>query len=76
MFVGRFAVIIPVLAAAGSLAGQHITPRSAGSLPTDGMLFAGFLMAVVVIMGGLTYLPSLALGPVIEHLQLLDHTLY
>jgi potassium-transporting ATPase potassium-binding subunit len=75
MFVGRFAVIVPVLAVAGSLGVQRITHRSSGSLPTEGRLFAAFLLAVIVIVGGLTYLPALALGPVIEHLQLLDRTL-
>jgi potassium-transporting ATPase potassium-binding subunit len=76
MFVGRFFVIIPVLAVAGSLAGQTIIPRSAGTLPTDGVLFVGFLFGVIIIIGGLTYLPALALGPVVEHFQLLAGTLY
>jgi K+-transporting ATPase ATPase A chain len=76
MFVGRFAVIVPVLAVAGSLAAQPIIPHSSGSLPTDGALFGGFLLSVIVIVGGLTYLPALALGPIIEHLQISGGTLY
>ena len=76
MFVGRFVVIVPVLAVAGSLATQQAVPRTAGTLPTDGALFVCFLLGVIVIVGGLTYLPALALGPVIEHLQLLGGALY
>ena len=75
MFAGRFLVIVPVLAIAGSLAAQPITPRSAGTLPTDGALFVCFLLGVIVIVGGLTYLPALALGPIVEHLQLLGGVL-
>jgi K+-transporting ATPase ATPase A chain len=75
MFVGRFLVIVPVLAAAGSLAAQPVVPRSAGTLPTDGPLFGFFLLGVIVIVGGLTYLPALAVGPIIESL-LLGRTLY
>jgi K+-transporting ATPase ATPase A chain len=71
MFVGRFLVIVPVLAVAGSLAAQPILPRSSGSLPTDRALFVCFLLGVIVIVGGLTYLPALALGPIIENLQML-----
>jgi len=76
MFVGRIFVIVPVLAVAGSLAAQTIIPRSSGTLPTDRALFVGFLLGVIVIVGGLTYLPALALGPIVEHLQLLHVTLY
>jgi potassium-transporting ATPase potassium-binding subunit len=71
MFVGRFLVIVPVLAVAGALAAQRLIPRSAGTLPTDRALFVGFLLGVTVIVGGLTYLPALALGPIVEHLQTL-----
>ena len=71
MFVGRFLVIVPVLAVAGSLAAQRVIPRTTGSLPTDRALFLGFLLGVIVIVGGLTYLPALALGPIIENLQML-----
>jgi potassium-transporting ATPase potassium-binding subunit len=67
MFGGRFFVIVPVLAIAGSLAAKPATPRSAATLPTDGGLFVGVLVAVILIVGGLTYLPALSLGPVAEH---------
>jgi potassium-transporting ATPase potassium-binding subunit len=76
MFVGRFFVIVPVLAVAGSLAAQPIIPRSNGTLPTDRALFVAFLVGVIVIVGGLTYLPALALGPIVEHFQVLGGTLY
>ncbi|HXX05086.1 MAG TPA: potassium-transporting ATPase subunit KdpA [Xanthobacteraceae bacterium] len=76
MFVGRFLVIVPVLAVAGSLAAQPITPRSSGTLPTDRALFVFLLVGVIVIVGGLSFLPVLALGPLIEQLQLLSLTLY
>ncbi|HMK69677.1 MAG TPA: potassium-transporting ATPase subunit KdpA [Xanthobacteraceae bacterium] len=76
MFVGRFLVIVPILAVAGSLAAQPSIPRSAGSLQTDRALFVFFLLGVIVIVGGLTYLPALALGPVIENLQMLGGALY
>jgi len=68
MLIGRFGVIIPVLAIAGSLAGKNITPTSAGTFRTDNWLFAGLLIAVILIVGGLTYFPALSLGPIIEHL--------
>ncbi len=76
MFIGRFLVIMPVLAIAGSLAAQPISPRSTGTLPTDRALFVGFLLGVIVIVGGLTYLPALALGPIAEYLQLSHVALY
>jgi potassium-transporting ATPase potassium-binding subunit len=76
MFVGRFLVIVPVLAAAGSLAAQPVVPHSAGTLPTDGTLFVFFLLGVIVIVGGLTYLPALALGPVTENLQMFGGAIY
>ena len=67
MFLGRFLVIVPVLAIAGSLAAKPITPSSAGTLPTTGVLFVALLTGVIVIVGGLTFLPALTLGPVAEH---------
>jgi len=70
MFLGRFLVIIPVLAIAGSLAAKPMVPVSAGTMPTAGPLFIAFLTGVIVIVGGLTYLPALALGPVAEHLAM------
>ena len=68
MLIGRFGVIVPILAIAGSLAGKNITPTSAGTFRTDNWLFAGLLIAVILIVGGLTYFPALSLGPIIEHL--------
>jgi potassium-transporting ATPase potassium-binding subunit len=67
MFIGRFFVIIPVLAIAGALAAKRIVPRSAGTLPTGSGLFVGFLSAVILIVGGLTFFPAIVLGPVAEH---------
>jgi K+-transporting ATPase ATPase A chain len=67
MFAGRFIVIVPVLCIAGTLAAKRIVPASAGTLPTFGMQFVGLLVGTVVIVGGLTFFPALALGPVAEH---------
>jgi len=72
MLIGRFGVIIPMLAIAGSLAGKNITPTSAGTFRTDNWLFVGLLIAVILIVGGLTYFPALSLGPIIEHLMLMN----
>ena len=68
ILVGRFFVIIPALAIAGSLAAKKTVPASAGTLPTHGGLFVGMLVGVILIVGGLTFFPALALGPVVEHL--------
>ncbi|WP_306590594.1 potassium-transporting ATPase subunit KdpA [Geothrix sp. 21YS21S-4] len=68
MLLGRFGVIWPVLALAGSLAGKKHTPAGAGTLPTHTPLFAGLLVGVVLLVGALTFIPALALGPVAEHL--------
>ena len=67
MFFGRFAHAIPILAIAGSLAAKKKAKASAGTMPTDGPLFILFLLAVIVIVTLLQYLPALALGPVAEH---------
>jgi K+-transporting ATPase ATPase A chain len=67
MIIGRFGVIIPVLAIAGNMAKKKITPLSAGTFRTDNWLFIGLLIAVILIVGGLTHFPALSLGPVIEH---------
>jgi K+-transporting ATPase ATPase A chain len=67
MFAGRFLVIVPVLCIAGNLAAKKTVPASAGTLPTGGMQFVGLLIGTVVIVGGLTFLPAPALGPVAEH---------
>ena len=76
MFVGRFLVIVPVLAVAGSLAAQPVVPRSQGTLPTERALYVCFLLGVIVIVGALTYLPALALGPIIESLQIAGGVFY
>jgi K+-transporting ATPase ATPase A chain len=69
MWFGRFGVIVPVLAAAGSLAKKKTCAQTAGSLPTHGPLFVVLLVSTVLLVGALTYVPALALGPVVEHLQ-------
>jgi potassium-transporting ATPase potassium-binding subunit len=69
MLMGRFLVIIPALAIAGSLVTKKTVPASAGTFPTDGLLFVGLLTGTILIVGGLTFFPALALGPVIEHLM-------
>lgn len=70
MLMGRFGVIIPVLAIAGNMAKKKITPLSAGTFRTDNWLFIGLLIAVILIVGGLTFFPALSIGPIIEHLIL------
>ncbi len=67
MWLGRFFVIVPMLAIAGSLAAKRVVPASAGSFPTTGPLWIALLIGVILILGGLTFLPSLALGPIAEH---------
>jgi K+-transporting ATPase ATPase A chain len=69
MFVGRFGVLLPVLAIAGSLAAKRHVPAGPGSFPTTGPLWIGLLIAVIIIVGGLTFLPSLALGPIADQFQ-------
>lgn len=68
MWVGRFGVILPVLAIAGSMVGKKVAPPSAGTFPTDGALFVGLLIGVILIVGGLTFFPALSLGPIVEQL--------
>lgn len=70
IFFGRFGVIIPVLAIAGNLATKKKLPITAGTMPTTGLLFIAILVGVIIIVGALTYVPALALGPIVEHLQL------
>ncbi|MFY9970757.1 MAG: potassium-transporting ATPase subunit KdpA [Roseiarcus sp.] len=72
MLLGRFAYVIPVLALAGSLAAKKKVPASAGTFPTDGPLFVGLLVGVIVILYLLQYFPALSLGPVVEHYLMLD----
>ncbi|MGC4068912.1 MAG: potassium-transporting ATPase subunit KdpA [Polyangiaceae bacterium] len=70
MLIGRFLMIVPLLAMAGALAKKMPVAASAGTFPTDTMTFAGLLVGIVIIVGALTYIPGLALGPVVEHLKL------
>ncbi len=71
MFIGRFAIIIPILAVAGSLAQKKYSPPSAGTFETDTGLFAVLLVGVILIVGALTFLPVLSLGPIVEHLMMI-----
>jgi K+-transporting ATPase ATPase A chain len=76
MFVGRFWMIIPAMAIAGSLAAKKSVPASAGTFPTTGGLFVGLVVGVIVIVGGLTFFPALALGPIVEQLAMRANTLF
>ena len=76
MLIGRFFVIIPALAIAGSLAAKKTVPPSAGTFPTHGPLFVGLVTGVILIVGGLTFFPALALGPIVEHFAMLAGTTY
>ena len=76
MLVGRFWMIIPAMAIAGSLAAKKTVPPSAGTFPTTGGLFVGLLVGVILIVGGLTFFPALALGPIVEHLAMIAGTLF
>jgi len=71
MMLGRFAMIVPVLGMAGALAAKKAVPASAGSFPTHGPMFVALLAGTILIVGGLTFFPALALGPVVEHLLLI-----
>ena len=76
MWFGRFFVIVPMLAIAGSLAAKKYTPESEGSFPTTGGLWVGLLVGIILILGGLTFLPSLALGPIADHLSMIRGQLF
>ena len=76
MFVGRFWMIIPAIAIAGSLAAKKSVPASSGTFPTTGGLFVGLVVGVIVIIGGLTFFPALALGPIVEQLAMRANTLF
>jgi potassium-transporting ATPase potassium-binding subunit len=76
MFVGRFWMIIPTMAIAGSLAAKKSVPASAGTFPTTGGLFVGLVVGVIIIIGGLTFFPALALGPIVEQLAINAGTLF
>jgi potassium-transporting ATPase potassium-binding subunit len=76
MLVGRFGMIVPTMAIAGSLAAKKSVPLSAGTFPTDSTMFVGLVLGVIVIIGGLTFFPALALGPIVEHLAMASGTLF
>ena len=76
MWVGRFFIIVPMLAIAGSLAAKKHVPASAGSFPTTGVLWVGLLVGIVLVLGGQTFLPSLALGPIADHLAMIRGQLF
>jgi K+-transporting ATPase ATPase A chain len=70
MLIGRFLMIIPLLAIAGSLGAKRKVPPSLGTFPTTGGVWVGLLVGVILIVGALTYFPALSLGPIVEHFQL------
>ncbi len=76
MFIGRFAMIVPMMAVAGSLAAKKRLPPSLGTFPTTGPLFVLLLIGTILIVGGLTYFPALSVGPVVEHLLMQTGALY
>jgi potassium-transporting ATPase potassium-binding subunit len=76
MFVGRFFMIIPAMAIAGSLAGKKSIPASSGTFPTTGGLFVGLVVGVIAVVGGLTFFPALALGPIVEQLAMQANTVF
>jgi K+-transporting ATPase ATPase A chain len=76
MLIGRYFVIIPAMAIAGALAAKKIVPATPGTFPTHGGLFIGLLIGVILIVGGLTFFPALALGPIVEHLAMLAHAVF
>src|SRR6201991_5176991 len=76
MFVGRFFMIVPAMALAGSLASKKVIPAAAGTFPTTGGLFVGLVVGVILIIGGLTFFPALALGPIVEHLAMNANNLF
>jgi K+-transporting ATPase ATPase A chain len=72
MWIGRFGVIVPILAMAGALAAKPRAAAGAGTLPTHGPLFVAVLVATIALVGALTFLPALALGPLVEHFQMVS----
>ncbi|MGA7308611.1 MAG: potassium-transporting ATPase subunit KdpA [Pseudolabrys sp.] len=76
MLIGRYLVIVPMMAVAGSLVAKKIVPASPGTFPTHGGLFVGLLVGVIVIIGGLVYFPALALGPIVEHFAMQAGTVF
>ncbi len=76
MLMGRFLVIVPALAIAGSLVAKKAAPQSAGTFPTTGPLFVGLLIGVILVVGGLIFFPALALGPIAEHLAMIKGQMF
>ena len=76
MLIGRYFVIVPMMAVAGSLVAKKTVPASAGTFPTHGALFVGLLVGVILIIGGLTFFPALALGPIVEHFAMLAKAMF
>jgi len=76
MLTGRFLMIVPMMAVAGALAAKKIVPASPGTFPTHGPLFVGLLIGVILIVGGLTFFPALALGPIVDHLAMRAGTFF
>jgi K+-transporting ATPase ATPase A chain len=76
MFIGRFWMIIPAMAIAGSLVEKKSIPASSGTFPTTGGLFIGLVVGVILVVGGLTFFPALALGPIVEHLAMTAGTVF
>jgi K+-transporting ATPase ATPase A chain len=72
MVIGRFGVVVPVLVMSGLFAGKKITPPSASTFPTHGVLFSILLIGVILIVGALTFFPALGLGPIVEYLLMID----
>ena len=67
MLIGRFLMIVPAMAIAGSMVGKKVVPPSLGTFPTNGWLFTALLVSVILIVGALTFFPALSLGPIVEH---------
>jgi K+-transporting ATPase ATPase A chain len=76
MLFGRFFMIIPVMAIAGSMVNKKISPPGPGTFPTNGPLFAGLLTSVIIIVGALTFFPAVSLGPIVEHFLALQGKVY
>jgi K+-transporting ATPase ATPase A chain len=76
MLVGRFWMIVPAMAIAGSLAAKKSVPPSLGTFPTTSPLFVGLVVGVILIVGGLTFFPALALGPIVDHLAMIAGTTF
>jgi K+-transporting ATPase ATPase A chain len=74
MLIGRFGVLIPALAIAGSLAEKKYSPASSGTFNTESVLFLVLLISVILVVGGLTFFPALSLGPIVEHLLMKSGT--